>query len=455
MKKTTALWTLTLLVSLACGAAAGQHANRTISSAALTIVDRLQAPPQAASGPQWKSREEYDAYNAMATEKDLNKKISLAEAFLQKFPNSDFKSGAYMTETQVYYQLGKSDQAIDAAKKVLGVDPDNLDALTFLSYVFPFTYKDTDPDKTAELSRADSDAHHGLDLLQKLQKPEMVSDSDFKQYVTAKRALFNGTVGFVALQRKDYPNSITALKAAVTDNPTDIYDFYRLGLAYLYSTPPDTDNAVWSIARAVALAKASKNPADNSAGDEINKFLKRAYVNYHGTDTGLDAIVTQAASSPNPPDGFKVEKAEPPKPTGNNVVDAFNTLTYPLKLGGETAQKQWDGVKGQPIALGGTVVSVDKGTEANVYVLHIAVLDTTKSAEGYDIELKDSTQPNVKNLQKGDLVQYKGTLDSYVATPNLILTLVGEVTSDLPDKPPVTAKPKPKPTPRPTHNPPS
>jgi hypothetical protein len=33
-------------------------------------------------------------------------------------------------------------------------------------------------------------------------------------------------------------------------------------------------------------------------------------------------------------------------------------------------------------------------------------------------------------------------LDSYVATPNLILTLVGEVTSDLPDK--TAAKPKTK-----------
>lgn len=73
-------------------------------------------------------------------------------------------------------------------------------------------------------------------------------------------------------------------------------------------------------------------------------------------------------------------------------------------------------------------------------LVHIAVLDSTKSADGYDIELKDSTQPNVKNLQKGDLVTFRGTLDSYVATPNLILTLVGEVTSDLPDKP--AAKPK-------------
>ena len=102
MKKTTALWTLTLLVSLSSGATAGEHANRSGHSADLTLVDRMEAPPQAAKRPQWKSRDEYDAYNAMATATDPDKKISLAEAFLQKYPTSDFKSGAYLTEMQVY-----------------------------------------------------------------------------------------------------------------------------------------------------------------------------------------------------------------------------------------------------------------------------------------------------------------------------------------------------------------
>lgn len=445
MKKTTAVLTLTLLVSLSCVATAAEPANRIGHSADLAIVARMEAPPQAAG--QWKSRDEYDAYNAMATATDPDKKLALAEAFLQKYPSSDFKSGAYLTEMQIYYSQGKGDKAVEVAKKVLEVDPDNLDALAFLSYVFPFTFKADDPNATTELSRADSDAHHGLGVLQKFQKPANVTDEQFKQYVNTKRALFNSAIGFVALQRKDYANSIVALKAADADNPSDVYAFYRLGLAYMYSTPPDYDNAIWYIARAVSLAKAAKNPA----GDEISKFLKRAYVNYHGTDTGLTDVEAQAAATPNPPDGFKIAKAEAPPKTGNNTIDAFNALTYPLKLGGETAQKQWDGVKGQPVAnFGGTVVSVEKGTDPNEYLVRIAVLDSTKSADGYDIELKDSTQPNVKNLQKGDSVLYKGTLDSYVATPSMILTLVGEVTSDLPDKPPVKEKPKPKPKTRPT-----
>jgi len=450
MTKTTALWTLTLLVSLSAGAAAAEVASRSARSVGLTPVTHMQAPPQAAKQPQWKSREEYDAFNAMMTEKDLNKKISLAEAFLQKYSSSDFKSGAYLTEMQAYFQLGKSDQAIEAGKKVLEADPDNLDALAFLSYVFPFVFKADDPDATSKLSRADSDAHHGLDVLQKLQKPANVTDEQFSQYVKPKRAVFNGAVGFVALQRKDYANAITAFRAAVDDNHTDVYTFYRLGLAYMYSAPPDYDHAIWYIARAVALAQAAKNPA----GDDIDKFLKRAYINYHGNDQGLADVVTQAASAVNPPEGFKVAPMQVPAKTGNANIDAFNEMTFPLKLGGEKAQKNWDALKGQPLGLGGFVDSVEKGPDANTYLVRIDILDQSKAQAGtYDVELKDTTQPNVKNLSPGDPVRFKGTITAYTATPSLVLTIEGTIDPDaIPDQPKVKPKPKP-PVHHPTHKP--
>jgi hypothetical protein len=249
-------------------------------------------------------------------------------------------------------------------------------------------------------------------------------------------------VGFVALQRKDYAAAITSYKAASEDNPSDWYVFYRMGLAYLYSNPHDYDHGIWYIARALALAKAAPDPN----AEEFDKYLKQTYIGYHGNDQGLQDIVTQAASSVNPPDGFKVAAMEAPKHTGNPLVDGFNDMTYPLKFGGETAQKAWDGLKGQPLGLGGVVDSVEKGSEAGTYLVRIGILDQSKATPGvYDIELKDTKQPNVKNLQRGDAVTFKGTADSYTATPNVVLTVVGEITQPdpLPDKPPVKEKPKP------------
>jgi len=443
MRKTTALWSFTLLacfIVLTCVAQAAvplQKVQGPISAR------QWNAPPQAAApAKSWKSRDEYDAFTAMANEKDPNKKISLAEAFLQKYANSDFKDGAYIVEMQTYQQLNKPDQAIDAAHKALQVNPDSLDALRFLSFVFPFVYKAEAPDHDAKLAEAETEAKHGLEVVQKLQKPANVPEDQFNQAIKGLRAIFNGTVGFVALQRKDNAAAITSLKAAVEDNPSDEYGFYRMGLAYLYSNPHDYDNGIWYLARAYALAKA--NPGDANAA-EFEKYLKQTYVGYHGNDQGLQDVETQAATSPTPPAGFKVTPMEAPKPTGNPLVDAFNTMTYPLKFGGETAQKQWDALKGQDIELGGVVDSVEKGTEAGTYSVRIDILDSSKATPGvYDIEVKDSTQPNVKNLVRGDAVRFKGKMDSYTATPNVMLTVAGAITEPdpLPDKPPAKEKPK-------------
>lgn len=70
----------------------------------------------------------------------------------------------------------------------------------------------------------------------------------------------------------------------------------------------------------------------------------------------------------------------------------------------------------------------------------------------YDIELRDSTQPNVKNLSKGDAVHFKGSISAYTATPNLVITLDSATINDdeIPEQPKVAPKPKPKPRPRAT-----
>ncbi len=450
MTKTTALITLVLLGGMA--AWAKPVAARSARGATAIEPPRpMQAGAQAAEEkkPQWKSREEYDAFQAMTAEKDPNKKIADAEGFLKKYDSSDFKYAAFLAEMQAYAQLNKSDEAIGAARNALKVRPDSIDtidALAYLAYTFPFTFKADDPQASTKLAEADSWSKSGLQLLQNFQKPANVTDEQFQAYVKPKRAVFNSTAGFVALQQKNYSAAITSLKAASDDNPSSWYSYYWMGLAYLYSTPRDYDHGIWYYARAVSLAKAAKDP--NADGWE--KYLKQTYVGYHGTDTGLTDIIAQAAASPNPPEGFKVTPVEAPKPTGNAMVDAFNQMTFPLKLGGDTAQKQWDQIKGQPLELGGTIQGVEKGTDAGAYMVRIAILDTTKSVDGYDIELKDTTQPDVRNLSKGDLVVFKGTLDTYTATPNMILSLSGSITKPdpLPDKPQVKEKPKAKAPPR-------
>ena len=435
MKKMNTLLSLTVLAGMAL-----------LTQGGLPLTGLAWAAPQQAEGQKpagWSGREEYDAYVAMTNEKDPQKRVGLADAFLQKYPNSFVKDTVYVVLMQTYVQLNEIPKAIESAHKAVQANPDRLDALTYLSFVFPFVFKADDPEATTKLSLAENDAKRGLDALQKAKKPDNVTDEQFGQYVKGQRANFNNALGFVALQRKGYAAAITSFKAAAEDNPADVYTFYRMGIAYISGDPRDYDHAIWNLARSASLAKAGNNPA---AG-EIEGYLKKVYINYHGNDEGLAGVLAQAAASPTAPEGFKVAQMETPKDTGNASIDAFNKTFFLLKYGGDRAQKLWDGLKGQPFGVGGFVESVEKA-EAGGYAIRIDVLDASKTADGvYDIELKDSSQPNVKNLSKGDAVHFQGVIASYTAAPGLVITLdEGKINEDeIPDQPKVQPKAKPKP----------
>jgi len=381
----------------------------------------------AAKGPQWKSRDEYDAFQKIVSTKDPNGILAAAEAFIQKFPTSDFKYGAYVAEMQAYQQQGNSAKAIDAAKKALAANPDNIDALTYLSFAFPFTFDPKAPGADAQLTEAQANAQHGLDVLGKMEKPANVTDAQFTDYVKPKRAIYNATLGFVALQKKDYATAITSFNSAKQDNPSDPYVFYRLGLAYLSSSPPDYDHAIWNLARAADLAKASK------AGDApaIEKYFGQVYVSRHGSDAGESDVETQAASTVEPPADFKVAAAPKHTPTGNAFIDAFYSYQDSLKAGGDTEKQTWDQIKGQTIGGPGFVDNVEAGSDPGSCLVHIDITNESKGKTGtYDIELKDA-QPGCKDLSPGDPVRFTGTLSAYATTPSFTLTLDnGNINSD-------------------------
>ena len=212
-------------------------------------------------------------------------------------------------------------------------------------------------------------------MVQKLQKPAGATDEQFNQNVKARRAILNGAVGFVGLQRNNFADAVAPLKAAVEDNPTDIYNNYRLGTAYLYSKPPDFDNAIWYLARADDLAKAAKGPDAPS----IDKFFAQVYTGRHGSSDGEDGVLTQAAASPAPPQGFKVAPPEKHAPTGNKNIDAFYQIQDALRVGGDQAQKVWDSLKGQPLGLAGFVDSIEKGSDPGTYLVRIDVTNESKA----------------------------------------------------------------------------
>ena len=424
MKKTTVLFSMMLLAGLVCLPnslrAAGKLRGTIMLSPAAASPAPAPAAPQA-NKQQWKSRAEYDAFQAFVKEKDPKGRIKLIQDFIAKYPKSDFVGNAYVAEMQTYVQLSQSNEAIAAAKKALTADPNNLDALSYLSFTFPYTFKPTDSNASAELSAAGQNAQHGLEVLQNLQKPAGVSQEQFEAYVKpkTKRAVFNIAAGFVALQQKNYNQAIKSLEAATQDEPNNVLVYSLLGQAYYNESPRETNKAIWNLARATGLAESSNSP--NAA--QIKKFYSQVYEAQHGSNAGEDQVLAQAKSAQSMPADFSV--APPPEhaATGDRNVDAFYKIADAIEVGGDTAQENWTQLKGQPLGLVGHVDSVAPGSDPKTYLVRVDITPQSKSQEGtYDIVLQDS-QPGVNLLQAGDPLQFQGTIASYSTDPNFTLTL--------------------------------
>lgn len=379
----------------------------------------LLAQAPAAKAPAWKSRAEYDAYQAMLKGSTPQQKVQLAQEFLQKYPTSDFKAGAYDVESQAYQQMNEVPQAVTAADTALKDNPNDLFALDFVDYVFPYLYKPNAPDASAQLSQIQDEAKRGLELLQKQQKPAGVSEEQFDAVVKQYRFHFNRALGFVALQQKDAASAINYLKAAEGDNPNDSYTSYFLGQAYLASSPQDFNDALWSLARSVSLAKKSNDPILSAA----QKAYSQWYEYRHGSNAGEADIITQAASSDTPPTGFNVAAPQKHKSTGNATVDAFYGWQDALSVGGDAAQSAWNQIKGQSYGVLAYVESVQPGSSADSYVVRADIIPDDRGKAGMYNLLIDTNQSDAQYLKLGTPFTFKGTISAYTVTPQFVLTV--------------------------------
>ena len=70
-------------------------------------------------GPAPQSKDEAEAFTALQREQAPDKKVELAEAFIAKYPNSDFVQYAHMFRLTGYSQLGKHKESIAAAQQAI------------------------------------------------------------------------------------------------------------------------------------------------------------------------------------------------------------------------------------------------------------------------------------------------------------------------------------------------
>lgn len=393
------------------------------------------------------SQDEYAAYNNANTQTTAAGKATAFEAYLKAYPSSAVKQDVLNQILFADSQTGDQVATLNAADRLLAIDPNNVRALVFeIYYHRADADKMTDPAaKQAALDKVAVYAQQGLNAA----KPKEMSDADFAKQQELAAPTFYSAIADDDLAKKDNAGAITILKKEIDADTADtqkaspvLQDVYVLAQAYYTSTPPDYLNCAWYATRALAFAP-------DAYKSTIQPLAIYCYKKFHGSADGYPAMQTAVLTNLDPPAGFTVTAAPKPEDIVTNLIAttpdlaslAISDKEFVLQYGKqEDADKVFDTIKGKSVELPGVVMAAAADS------LQVAVSDDAIQGKVADFTftMKEplKTLPNV-----GDKVMLDGTYASYTQKPLMITMSDGTVV------PAKKAAPKAAPAHHPVHHP--
>lgn len=398
-----------------------------------------QAAAPATQKKEIKDPAEYNAYVNAIQQQDPNAKAQALQAFLQTYPNSVMKIDAAEQLMAAYQQAGNAQKMIDAANQVLQMDPNNVRALAILTYTYRATI--TAQNLQQNLPLITKYATQGEQALPNMPKPDGMSDADFTKLHNELGAIFEGGLGFVALQNKNYADSGKDFRQAVSEEgQPNIADIYPLAQADLEAKPMNPEG-FWFIIKAANLAQ-------GDGKQQILDYGRKKYIRYHGSEQGWQELVNDATSNSSvmPPQGFTVAAAPPPPSPAEQAADlvkskdpkkmSFAEWQLVLSSGNQAASDTvWTAIKDKAVKLGANVIS------ASASSLQLAGSEDDIDAKKADITVS-MTKPIPAKLvpQAGAQIFFQGTVSSYTPNP-FMLTFTDGTLLDKNGNPVSTAAP--------------
>ncbi len=387
---------------------------------------------------------EYNAYITANNTQDPTAKAQAMEAFIAQYPQSIVKMEAMTQAMGAYQQAGNQPKVEETARKILGVDPNNVRALAIL--VFIGASQATTAEKVEKVRK---DAMSGLDALSKWTLPPDTTPAEFDKLRNQMADIFEGAAGLGYLQIKDYAAARDHLSKAYKLDPTNLQDAYRLGIALLSMTPMDV-NGLWYIAKAYNLAGANA-----AAKKAISDYGKAMYKRYHGGVDGWDELLASAAAQPTLGPDFAASIK--PAPTECDIAaDAGKNASelsfqdYEFVLGhrdcspaaGESAKKVWqviqDKQKSGEVKVRLPGVKVIAATSDSI---DAALTEENQTANKADVHMV-MEKPILHPPAAGATIDIIGVFTSYAPNPFMFTMEKGELPAAKPPvKPPVKRTP--------------
>jgi tetratricopeptide (TPR) repeat protein len=227
--------------------------------------DSSDQPTATAQEPGKQEKKAYKAFHDTPNT-DADKKTQLGEEFLEKYPQSRYRSevviflaGAYMAKQQV-------DKLQAAGDKELELKPVNPASLAVLGSNLSRVVTPATPDEQKHLDKAAEFCQKSLDTLATAKKPSDLSDQKFEQAKNEYSSVDYSGLGTVAFREQKYDDAIKNLEQAIKlGGGSDPVNYYLLGKANEAKT--NYDEALAAYTKCAAISSGMQAPCEASAKD--------------------------------------------------------------------------------------------------------------------------------------------------------------------------------------------
>ena len=395
-----------------------------VFAAALCVGSRqLFAQAQSPATPQpqknWKDRAEYDLYDAITKDANAKTRLEKLQQWDKQYPASDYKDQRQTLFLTTYVALNQPQQAVDMAKQILAGDPKNFSALYYIMF-YTRALAATNPTPEV-LDQGDKAAKTILENINT--PPPNVTEDQWKKARTDVENLAHVTLGWIYMQRKNWDESEGEFQKSLQMNPNNGEVDYFMGTDIASEKKVEKmPTALFYFARAAAYdGPAALNPDGRK---QVLDYVRKAYVTYHGSADGFDALIAAAKSTPAPPADFKIvdaatiaqqkEKEAEAEAAKNPELTLWKNIKAAL-TGADGANYFSSSMKDALLpTLKGKVVSLEPATKPKTIVM---ALEDGKTP---DATLKFET-PLAGKVDPGTELSFEGVPQSYTTSPFMVV----------------------------------
>jgi tetratricopeptide (TPR) repeat protein len=223
------------------------------------------------NAPAPASPEEDAASKAVQQATDPNKKIQLAEEFLQKYPQSRYRPTMYQSLVSGYFATQQVPKMLDAGEKEIEINPNDAPVLAVMAQTLARTYNAKAPDAAKQLDKAELYSKRAIEITPTLPKPENLTDDAFNNAKNDTLVMAHGGLGLVYIRRGKFSEAIPELEQSVkadTHADPDPVNYYLLGVADKQTSHFEAAAAAFS--KCAALQSTLQAACKNSA-EEVKK----------------------------------------------------------------------------------------------------------------------------------------------------------------------------------------